>query len=279
MLAMTQNLQRSLWALVFAVAMPHSAFAGEFDAIRESLRTEPENSEPKPYRPADDCDDEPGLFSQFLGQAFIHALISPWSVPLFLTGENNFADRAVVVPEPYRDAPFAMKFEPAEDELPNIFGRLQLDFATNFDDLERVGGQLLLETPWRLGLDTGWSNWWEQQGSSRDTLQLGDANVVFRFAQSENLQFRTGLGINWMADSAAGNVGFNFTHGFDYYPKKPWVISSTVDIGTLGHAGLFHNQTTVGLLFRRCEIFTGFEYYHIGRGELSGWINGLRWRF
>jgi hypothetical protein len=278
MLAMNRNLLRLLWALAFAVALPRPLCAGEFDAIRESVRMESQNPEPKTYRPADDCDDEPGPFSQLLGQTFIHALISPWSAPLFLTGDK-YTERGVVVPEPYRDAPFAMKFEPVEDELPQIFGRLQLDFATNFDDLERIGGQLLVETPWRLGLDTSWSNWWERQGSSRDTLQLGDANLVYRFAQSEDLQFRTGLGINWMADSAAGNVGFNFTHGFDYYPRKPWVISSTIDIGTLGHAGLFHNQTTVGYLFRRCEIFTGFEYYHIGQGELSGWINGLRWRF
>jgi hypothetical protein len=29
----------------------------------------------------------------------------------------------------------------------------------------------------------------------------------------------------------------------------------------------------------RWELFTGFDYYRIGSGELCGWINGIRLRF
>ncbi len=274
-----------LVCLAFAAAAPQSR-GDELDAIRESVRTEPPAApdSDRPRRPrkshheTEDCDDEPGVFSQLIVAAALRVLASPWSVPLILT-QDEYVERAVVVPEPYLNAPFALQFESQEEPVPQVFGRLQLDFSTNFDGLERVGGNLLIETPRRAGLDASWSNWWERDGSTTDTLQLGDANLVFRFAQSEDLQFRTGLGINWMADRADGDIGFNFTYGFDYYPRRPWVISSSIDWGTLGHASLFHNQTTVGYLFRRCEIFTGFENYRIGRGELSGWISGPRWRF
>lgn len=85
--------------------------------------------------------------------------------------------------------------------------------------------------------------------------------------------------MNWLSDSIGAVFGFNFTYGLDYFPRKPWVFSTSFDLGTLGEAGLFHNQTTVGVVVRRFEVFTGFDYYHIGDGELSGWISGLRWRF
>jgi len=98
-------------------------------------------------------------------------------------------------------------------------------------------------------------------------------------SQSEDIQFRAGLGVNWLSDSIGAVFGFNFTYGLDYFPRKPWVFSTSFDLGTLGEAGLFHNQTTVGVVVRRFEVFTGFDYYHIGDGELSGWISGLRWRF
>jgi hypothetical protein len=48
--------------------------------------------------------------------------------------------------------------------------------------------------------------------------------------------FRTGLGFNWLDDPIDTNFGFNFTYGADLFPRRPWVLSATIDWGTLGEA-------------------------------------------
>lgn len=252
--------------------------AGELDAVRESV-TAPSPSQPSSHDHSDDDDDDDSFFDEFFAPLVWHALISPWSLPINLL-DDPYTDYAGIVPQPYRDEAFALRYQAGrEGPLPEVFGRLQLDYSTTFDGLMQVGGQLLVETPWRIGIDTSLAHWWEDGGGATESLELGDANLVYRFAQSETMQFRTGIGVNWIAGYADGDVGFNFTYGFDWFPRKPWTISSNFDIGTLGHAGMFHNQTTVGVVVKSFEIFTGYDYRRIGGGELDGWITGLRWRF
>lgn len=287
---------RSCCSIALALALCSAGLnAGELDSLRESVRTESSSSDnstatpekkkkEKPRRswsvstPHDDCDDDSNVFGELLGTMFLIAVTTPWTIPIAITADE-YAEPFAIVPRPYHDAPYAMIRETPEDDLPPVFGRLQLDFGDDFNDLSRSGVQLLVETPSRWGVDVGWTAWREESATRVDRLNLGDANLVFRFAQNEDLQFRTGIGVNWLDDRAGSELGFNFTHGFDYYPKRPWVISSTFDIGTLGHAGLFHNQTTVGCQVGRCEIFVGHDYYRIGRADLSNWISGLRFRF
>ncbi|MFV0444957.1 MAG: hypothetical protein ACK5Q5_15395 [Planctomycetaceae bacterium] len=77
----------------------------------------------------------------------------------------------------------------------------------------------------------------------RDHLWTGDCNVVFRFgrfAQSERAEFHTGVGLNWLNDPAQTDAGFNFTYGADFFPQQLWIVSTTLDAGTLGSAGLVH---------------------------------------
>ena len=96
------------------------------------------------------------------------------------------------------------------------------------------------------------------------------------FVQAERLQMRAGLGVRIITDRYLTDVGFNATLGADWYPRKPLVISSTIDGGTLGHAGVFRAQGSIGYLFKRWEIFTGYDYLRIGSTALQGPILGLR---
>jgi len=262
--------------------------AGEIDAVRESVFSAASSDQDSATsstrsRTRHFDDDNESFIGELLGQVFgpviLQTALAPISLPIILT-EDDYTQRAMIVPKPYHDQPFTLRWEAdSEEPLPQVFGRLQVDYATNFDGLSQAGVQLLLELPSRFGLDSSWLSWREDEWPYDDTLELGDVNFVYRFAQSDQLQFRAGLGLNWGAGNSAGEVGFNFTYGLDYYPRKPWVISTNFDLGTLGHAGLFHNQTTVGAIVRSCEIFTGLDYRRIGDGELSGWITGIRWRF
>jgi hypothetical protein len=155
--------------------------------------------------------------------------------------------------------------------------RLHVEYADEFNDVERVGGHLLLETRSRFGLDTETSYLEEKlPGGAQDELWLGDCNVVFRFAQGERAQFRTGLGFNYLDDPLDTNFGFNFTYGADFFPRKPWVVSATIDWGTLGEAELFRARTTGGVVVYGVEVYTGYEYLDIDATQMNGVLGGVR---
>jgi hypothetical protein len=114
---------------------------------------------------------------------------------------------------------------------------------------------------------------------SHDALLIGDGNLVWRFAQGTWGEFRIGLGLNWLNDSDRTDVGFNFTYAADFYPRKPWVLSTVIDAGTLGKAGLFRFHTTAGVVVHGIEPYAGYEYADIGRTHWNGLIAGLRFWF
>ncbi|MFH1918872.1 MAG: hypothetical protein ABIP48_03150 [Planctomycetota bacterium] len=155
--------------------------------------------------------------------------------------------------------------------------RLRVEYADEFNDIERVSGHLLLSTRSRFGLDTETSYLEESfPRGGQDELWLGDCNFVYRFAQNEFAQFRTGLGFNWLDDPVDTNYGFNFTYGADLFPRRPWVLSATIDWGTLQRAELFRFRTTAGVLVRGVEVYTGYEYLDIDATQMNGLMGGVR---
>ena len=156
-------------------------------------------------------------------------------------------------------------------------GRLSGEYADSVNGLSRTSGELLLSTAGRFGMDTQWHYFNEQfpdRGS--DHLWIGDWNLVFRFAQSEHAEFRTGFGFNWLNDPTDTNFGFNWTYGADFFPIKPWVFSTSMDLGRLGDAGLFHGRATVGVILNRFEVYTGYDYFDIGHVGISSLVGGVR---
>jgi hypothetical protein len=148
-----------------------------------------------------------------------------------------------------------------------------------FDGLDNLGGRLLVEDAPRVGFGASWNCLEERDGDRRDTLNIGNCNLLYRFAQGDLGEFRAGLGMNWLNDSTAANIGFNFTYAADIYPRKPWVLSSEIDWGTLGKAQLFTFRTTAGVVFHHVETYAGYEYTDIGREHWDGLIAGLRFWF
>jgi hypothetical protein len=74
----------------------------------------------------------------------------------------------------------------------------------------------------------------------------GNVFELSRIGPSERAQFRAGLGMNWLDDPIDTDLGFNFTYGADFFPGRPWILSATLDWGTLGSAELFRFRTSVG---------------------------------
>ncbi len=223
-------------------------------------------------------DEESSSFS--IGtNAIWFGVTAPWSIPRSLVGDK---DEVLWMAEyPYandRDGYFVTD-ESKQDWSKPWSGRFLAESGTDFDGLQKHGGKLRLDTSSRWGLDTEWNFRRESLSSGHDTLWNGDANVIYRFAQSQRAAFYTGLGVNWLSDRLGGNAGFNFTYGADFFPADPWVLSGSIDWGTLGHATQFHGRATVGVMLNRLEVFTGYDYLRIGGTSLPSFVAGVQLYF
>ena len=67
-----------------------------------------------------------------------------------------------------------------------------------------------------------------------------------------------------------------FTYGADLFVRRPWVVSATIDWGTLGEAELFRFRTTGGVVVHGVEVYTGYEYLDIDSTQMNGVMGGVR---
>ena len=276
-------------AMMLFAAEPLRAQDGTLQTIRDDVRQgAPPNPPAPPARPAEPDPDNndplkwPTLDIWAAGLWGVGMAVSlPIWGPIELLGDN-YGDPASFAGFPYDDT--AGYLSPGRVTIDRGIcggrtwaGRFDVEYVEAFDQTERIGGHLLIETTSRLGLDTR-AQYLEERlsGGRHDQLWLGDCNLTFRFAQASWAEFRTGLGFNWLADSCGTDAGFNFIYGADFFFNKPWVASTTLDAGTLGHAALFRFQATAGVMLNRFELYTGYEYTDIERTHWNGLIGGLR---
>jgi len=168
---------------------------------------------------------------------------------------------------------------PLEPERPGRLwsGRVFVEESNDFDGLNRVNGQVLIDTIGRVGFQASWSYLTEELDCGcRDEFWLGDANLTFLFAQSDKVQFRTGLGCRWLADDGESDFGINFLYGGDFYPVKPLIVSTCLELGNLGSAFVVHGRATAGAILSRFEFFGGYDWLRIGTVDLHGPVVGVR---
>ncbi|MCE5268449.1 MAG: hypothetical protein LLG00_11240 [Planctomycetaceae bacterium] len=218
-------------------------------------------------------------FDQFflgVGAAAGLAVTSPFWAPYTALGDA-LSDSRYFSPFPYDGDQFAYMTLISRETTRPWAAQFATDYGTIFDNLDAVSGRLVLSTTSRFGVDASAHYFEERLPRNRhDNLWLGDANLVFCFARNEQMQWRTGLGVNWLDDRQQADIGFNFTYGFDWFPAKPWVISAELDWGNLGRSSLFHFRSTVGAIVNRFEVYTGYEYYDFDRFHTNSLIAGVR---
>jgi hypothetical protein len=272
----------------FACAPPKTSADDSLGMLRDEARTPssdeapdeepaPEKKRKKKRRHDDDCDDG---FHSVLGEAVVVALVFTVAAPFWAPHsvlDEGFSVSGYFPRYPYADgAPGHMLLWPELDyEHYTWSTRLSAEYA-DLGRQERVGGYALWEHTSRFGIEASAHHWTEQLGAGADDLWTGDVNAIFRFAQNEHVQMRTGLGVNWLADDAGSDLGFNFTYGGDVFPIRPLIFSADLDWGRLGHAGLFHFRATAGAALRSVEIYTGYDYFDVGQAQFDGWIAGVR---
>lgn len=185
---------------------------------------------------------------------------------------------------PYENGPTYMLVGPAEAaglpgaRVPYAWAvRGHTEYGADFQDIDWIGGHVLIDSTWRVGIESDFRNVREDISQSfQDSLWLGDANVLYRFAQNDWVQMRTGLGFNFLSDTDGSDFGFNFTYGGDWFPVKPLALSAELDLGTLGSANVYHLRSTIGANWGVCEAYIGYDYYDIGPTQLSGMVAGVR---
>jgi hypothetical protein len=180
----------------------------------------------------------------------------------------------------WQDQPGSMyPTDPAGPRHRKIWGEFSLEYANDFDDLSRLGANLRVSTASRFEFETNWNAFTQDTAAGRDHLTLGDAEVLYRFAESETIQFRAGLGANWLDDHQGIDAGFNLRYGVEWYPCRPWAVKSLIDLGELGKAGLVHARTTVGASYQRWELYTGYDFLRVGTVQICGPVAGALVRF
>lgn len=257
--------------------------------LRQEVRTEdlsapsqPREERPTSYaddarsdNPWDDDSDDSDLVMTGLGVAAVAATVPFWGPPS-LIGDSRLVN-GYFPRYPYKNRGGYMWIGEPVGDVYIAAVRARSDFGTNFGRLHWVGGNLLVESTMRLGGETDFRVLSEHAfGSRADSATLGDANLFYRFAQSDQFQGRSGIGFNYMVDQYDSNYGFNFTYAVDWYPVKPIIVSAELDLGWLGEESLFHFRLTEGLNWKYGEAFVGYDYYDVGTFQLGGLVAGVR---
>jgi hypothetical protein len=258
--------------------------------LREEVRTEEppapsrdraDDRRATSYNPSSDpsnpdtSNDWSGVLLPAIGVAGIGASAPFWGPPA-LIGDSHLVD-GYFPRYPYKQRGGYMWIG---DPVPDVYVvgvRARSDFGTNFGRFDWVGGNLLIESTARLGVETDFRVLQENgPGATFDSLTLGDANLFYRFAQSNQFQGRAGLGFNYLVDRTDSNFGFNFTYAADWYPVKPVIVSAEMDLGWLGIESLFHFRVTEGVNWKYGEAFVGYDYYDVGNFQVGGMVAGVR---
>ncbi len=275
-----EYLSRCLLGLLLTAVLAAPAGSAVAGETLVDLRDAAERNDSDSDGDWDDEDQSGSFVGELLGEIFGPALgfavASPWWGP-----HVALADDLAVRPD-YPAAPYfddipgrLLITSPAVTPVRGWAGRAGWHYGTDFGDLQWSTARLQMDTAARFGFDAEWTRWVESTGRRNDSLSIGDANLLYRFAQSEQLEFHTGIGVNWLADGSDGEAGINFTYGISAFPARPWTLSAVLDAGTLGDAGYFHGRFGAGAVWRRLEVFTGYEVYRISDVTLDGPFAGV----
>ncbi len=84
------------------------------------------------------------------------------------------------------------------------------------DEVDRLSLRLRVDTVWRAGIETEWT-WMGEElfPGVTDEKVMGELNLLFRFAQHEQVQMRFGAGARLLLDGGHADVGCNFSYAIE----------------------------------------------------------------
>jgi hypothetical protein len=216
----------------------------------------------------DDEDSDDSVDLSGWGNPLGHILLLPFSGPRYLLDDHD--QEVYFTSYPFADQHSGnLLIEPLwTPELKETRLSLGTEYGADFGPQQKVTTRLQFDTRSRFGLDASFDYLREQDAQGdHDQTWLGDINLTWRFAQSANSEFRTGIGYNWQADSNSSGKGFNFTYGGSIYLDKPSVIEFDLDLGVIGEANLTRFKTSYSRYLKRARLSVGYENLQLGSFE------------
>jgi hypothetical protein len=229
--------------------------------------------------------------------ALYYILLSPWVGPhaALEPGERGrpvFEDYPYAhgsngllrYPEPVHDEETDGESESGERVRPgpplsgkSVAGQVRVEGGYILGGVYRggMGGRLMI--PGRLEVDLNVNGLAEPlPDGSVDRATFGNAHVGVRFAQNEQVQFRTGLGYQQFADAMGVEPGFDFSYGFDAQLGARLILGISGNLGSAGHAFVGQVRGSLGIMIDRFEIYAGYDHISIGDVPLGGPAAGIR---
>lgn len=217
----------------------------------------------------DDYEDSEG--DRALGRAAIQVMLFPWTVPAAVVREYNAHGYSIPL-YPYADEPaYTVGREAAPREVKRV-ARWGLRLGATARSPQLVSGtfatQLDFSLPITLRLDYRLLT--EADGGTRNYAGLGNAELLYRFAESGALRFFTGAGYVQWADVAGLGHGFGLIYGFEAFPIRPITFGSRVSIGVLGESYGFQWRSHIGVMISRYEVQVAYDHVDVGGAQLGG---------
>ena len=244
----------------------------------------------------DDDDDD---ISPETVRAFLNIVFFPWSIPHIVLENSalpevaNYSRCLTAFQRPYAQGAGILRNACDEDTSGEKQAMLALSSESGFmfspgsPNTGQVQGvvpasfaaRLLL--PQRLELSGRID--WLRDVATKDTAFMNTAHVVYRFAQSKHVDFRTGLGPRYFKLDVA-RWGVDLLYGMDVYGRRPIVFRMELHAGFMGpeaNTGFAQARGTLGGMIGRAELYAGYDHTYLsdGRGagvKLGGPIAGVR---
>jgi hypothetical protein len=165
--------------------------------------------------------------------------------------------------------------------------QLQADIAFIDNNTWRVRPRFRLFTPSRFELDGELAYYHESLSvddqrllkRTIDWLGMGTGHISYRFAQSQAVQFRAGIGPRFLVTPDDSELGFDTVYSFDAFIHDPLVLSGSIGLGSVGRAFVSDFRIQLGFVFSGVELYGGYEHVQIGHAPLGGPLAGLRYWF
>lgn len=276
MIAMRTSMRAGVVGLgLLTLTGASSAQEGKLDEVRGEVRDEEDEDDDDSWNGDEDDDWASFLFGDVCYDSFDALLLFPFRGPRALLGDATF-ERATFQRYPGREGSGYWYTGEDADTGSKLSLRPRVEFGSDFDDLERTAFGLELEHASRFGLALEWARWREDLGAGgTDELDLGELDVVYRFAQARSAAFWSGVGLNVLDDELETDYGVNFTYGATFL-AAPLTLGFDSDLGTLGDATLTHLGFSAGFVLDRFELFAGYDNWDIDSARLTSWSLGLR---
>ena len=277
------------WLLcVCASWLPRAALAGPLqdveDAASKPSRDE-ERGSPGSARDTSDDGTNVELDGERRAPFARHLVLFPWTLPRLLIDDPCLSAYALY---PYRDGHGPLRAPATRPECARssalsaqarVFA-LHSDFETGYMLQGLWAGTFAarLALPERIEIEGRISFMRELATPRPDQALAGTTHLSYRFAQSQSVVLRTGVGMRAFSLNRP-LFGIDVLYGMDLYARKPLIVHLELHAGSLGSAFLGQVRAAIGVQLWKLELYAGYDHTVVmgeRKTKLGGPVVGAR---